>query len=1128
MGRTIITERFSNYNHEGRRLVIEATNYLKLQTLKSVRILHVFEIENANSFELDTIKNQIFKEPIGIIYDSVPSLPRTHFKIKHISGQYDFIEDQVEEMVHTMLGFNHISITHSLIYSLESITYQEFEIFRDYIVNPLEMELVTEDENNSVTNYAENETLGLGMDQADLDYVFQAFESENRVPNQLELKIIDTYWSDHCRHTTFNTVLDDVSIEGTYTDLILKSWNSYLETRKYLNRTKPITLMDLATINAKEIKKKGFLEDWDISEEVNAASINVTLDNQETLLLFKNETHNHPTEVEPYGGASTCIGGGVRDPLSGRGYAYQAMRISGSKNPTLSYKKTHPLKLSSRKICQDAALGYTDYLNQMGIDGGYVKEYYHDGFEAKRLELGALIAAVPKEDVQKSIPELGDCIILIGGRTGRDGLGAAVGSSSASTKRSLSSVGAEVQKGNPVLERKIVRLFKRPEFLKRIKRCNDFGAGGVSVAVGELAESLRIYLDRVPLKYPGLSAEEIALSESQERMAIVVAKDDVEFMFREAFFEDLEATVIAEVTDTQKLEMFYDNSCVAAITRNFLDSNGVSKHQNVLMQSHEVQCEMDPLNKASQRGLREQFNGQYLDFHNNTPQLGMMSYIPLKDGYSSKMSLMTHGYNPFIAESSPYHSGYVATIDAITKIVAMGGSLENIRLSYQEYFEKLTCDESWGKPLASLLGAFEVMKALDIPALGGKDSMSGTFEELMVPPTLLCFAIQVIEGGNLVSRSLKSNTSTLILVNAGYSHETLLDIENYRSKMTLIHKLMNEQKILSASTVTTDIKHEVLEMTADKLIGVAFEENLPVGFLPGSLILEVENLESLKDLDYQIIGKTLKKMEFNQQPLRKQIDMWEKPLSEIYQTSKWRTLRPTPKDKADFELKNDEACSLLIPILPGMTGDLELEMNLKALSIHHEFIIIQTNDYEASIDRFVNKIENHNTLFLCDGYKMVNTVFNSGTQISVFLSHPKVKKSLEMLISRKGLIIGSGAGFVGLINHNYFGDDIKVYSNPHHKFMHRDLKCRVVSDENALFQNQLGNHFDVSLNAFYSEIEVQYSFDKVFLEATETLSNQPMVIGMHAAEGRIIGTLCQIENNKSLLAMLFEYFIGGK
>jgi len=758
----ILIEKKDDFNVEAKELYKDFKEYLKLEGLKAVRVVNAYELFGATDEEVEEIVNAVLYEPqLDYIYEDMPPIGEDEkaFRVQTVRGQYNQREDMANNLVKNYLGYEHIDLVHSKYIILKNISQEELEKAKSYYINPTESKEIpldysklqreedVDDEVEIVEGFIELDKAGLeklikiqgiGLDLEDLLYVQKYFkEEEKRNPTVTELKIIDTYWSDHCRHKTFNTEITDIEIdEGSLKKVFEEAIKEYLASRHYVygETSIPIILMDLATINMKEIKKKGLLDDKEETDEINAASIEVEVDHagktEKWLLMFKNETHNHPTEIEPFGGAATCLGGGIRDPLSGRSYVYQAMRITGASDPRQSFEDTIPGKLPQRNITQKAMEGYSSYGYQIGSPAGYIQEFYHEGFVAKRMEIGALVAAAPKDWVVRKKPEPTDLVLLIGGRTGRDGIGAAVGSSKEHTEEALIQSGAEVQKGNPILERKIVRLFRNPEATRLIKKCNDFGAGGVSVAVGELADGLKIDLDKVSLKYPGLKDWEVALAESQERMAVVIDKKDLDKFMKLVEEEDLEGSVIAEVTDNKRLVMTWRGKTVANISTEFLDSAGIRKKTRVRIISPQgMYLKEDPnhikgedikkdfienmtnLNTASQKGLIERFDhtngsgavlmplgGKY----RLTPQEGMVAKLPVLDGKTTTCSIMTCGYDPYLSSWSTFHGGYYAVIESIAKVVALGGDFRKIRLSFQEYFERLEDDPTkWAKPFSS-------------------------------------------------------------------------------------------------------------------------------------------------------------------------------------------------------------------------------------------------------------------------------------------------------------------------------------------------------------------------------------------------------------------------------------------
>ncbi|NLJ79334.1 MAG: phosphoribosylformylglycinamidine synthase, partial [Tissierellia bacterium] len=811
--RRVFVEKNEDYNAESHALYRDFKEYLDIQALEGVRVIDVYDIIDSTEEEYEAIvKNVLWDRNLDHIYEGAIDCDadERYFRVEFVPGQYNQREDSAMQAITLLLGKKGIRVKHSQIIVLKGIDEGELRLIKDYFINPVEMreielEAFTYKERTETDKSVEvvegfihmseediahmGDRWGIGMDTEDLLFCQEYFrDEEKRDPTITELKVIDTYWSDHCRHTTFMTEIMDVEFEeGRYRPLIEDAFKQYMESRRYVyeDDNRPACLMDLATINAKEIKKKGLLDDLEESEEINAASIEIDVDvdgrTERWLLMFKNETHNHPTEIEPFGGASTCLGGCIRDPLSGRSYVYHAMRITGASDPRQSFEDTLAGKLPQRKITQSAMEGYSSYGNQIGVPTGFVREIYHEGYVAKRMEVGALVAAAPRENVIRESPELGDLVLLVGGRTGKDGLGGAVGSSREHTEESLETGGAEVQKGNPPLERKILRLFRDGNVSRMIKKCNDFGAGGISVAIGELADGLHIDLDEVPVKYPGLDGTELALSESQERMAVVIDEGDLDSFKEYAEAEDLEATLVAEVTDNDRLIMDWKGQAIVDISRRFLDTNGIRKEMDISVempngddylksipshiQGRDIEedwiANMTHLNTASQKGLVEKFDhsvgrgtvlmplgGKY----KLTPAEGMAAKIPVLDGETNTCSLMTYGFEPNLTSWSPFHGGVYAVVESLARITAMGGDYRKARLTFQEYFERLGEDKvKWGKPFSALLGAYMVQKNLDIPSIGGKDSMSGTFEDIDVPPTIISFAVATDRAENMIS-----------------------------------------------------------------------------------------------------------------------------------------------------------------------------------------------------------------------------------------------------------------------------------------------------------------------------------------------------------------------------------------
>ena len=805
----LFVEKKPEFANEASALLSELRGLLGIRSLESLRIINRYDVENIAPELFEYAKKTVFSEPqLDNISETLDS-NGISFAVEYLPGQYDQRADSAAQCIQIISQGERPTVRTAKVYILGgNVRDAELEAIKKYVINPVEArEASSAKPDTLAVKYDIPETVetldgftgldragiesfvkenGLAMDVDDLQLCRDYFKSVGREPTVTEIKVIDTYWSDHCRHTTFLTEIDDVKFEDK---LLQSAYEEYLDTRRALNRTKPVCLMDIATLAVKSLRASGELDRLDESEEVNACTvkIDVSVDGvtEPWLLLFKNETHNHPTEIEPFGGAATCIGGAIRDPLSGRAYVYGAMRVTGAADPLTPIAETISGKLPQRKIVTTAAAGYASYGNQIGLATGIVDELYHPGYAAKRMEIGAVIAAAPAENVRRERPEAGDVVILLGGSTGRDGCGGATGSSKAHTVESLESCGAEVQKGNAPEERKLQRLFRNPEACRLIRRCNDFGAGGVSVAIGELAAGLDIDLNAVPKKYEGLDGTELAISESQERMAVVVEAADCKRFLELAAQENLQAVPVADVKAEPCLKMKWNGKYIVDISRAFLDSNGAPKHINAITGKAELLKKSvsggfaenllkpaEDLNCCSKRGLSERFDSTIgagtvlMPFggkYQLTPIQAMVQKISVEKKHTDDCSLMSWGYNPFITEKSPYHGAYLAVIESVSKLVSTGAEFKDVYLTFQEYFERLGKDPArWGKPLSALLGAFKAQMQLRIGAVGGKDSMSGSFEDLDVPPTLVSFAVTTEKVGSIVSPEFKKAGSSIV------------------------------------------------------------------------------------------------------------------------------------------------------------------------------------------------------------------------------------------------------------------------------------------------------------------------------------------------------------------------------
>lgn len=936
MVRRVLVEKREGFDLEAKALKKDLVESLHIDNIENLRILNRYDVEGISEEVYENAAKTIFSEPnLDVVYyEEIPKLNDERvFAIEFLPGQYDQRGDWAAQCVQIVNQGIRPAINTAKVYILSGkITDEEFSKIKDYCINPVDsreaslekpetLKMETEipttvevldgfidlDENGLRTFVSEK---GLAMTLGDLQHVQKYFkDTEKRNPTITEIKVLDTYWSDHCRHTTFMTEIENVKIEdGKFNDIVKEAYQMYLNSRDnvYVNRHKDICLMDIATVAVKELKKNGKLNDLDESEEINACSINVDVEvdgkMEKYLVMFKNETHNHPTEIEPFGGAATCLGGAIRDPLSGRSYVYQAMRVTGSADPRTTLEDTLPGKLMQRKITTEAAHGYSSYGNQIGLTTGQVAEVYDENFVAKRMEIGAVIAAVPKENVVRERPEAGDVIVLLGGKTGRDGCGGATGSSKEHSEESILTCSAEVQKGDAPNERKIQRFFRNKEVAQMIKRCNDFGAGGVCVAIGEIADSLDINLDLVPKKYDGLDGTELAISESQERMAVAIKKENKDKFIQLAVEENLEATHVATVTDTGYLRMFWNGKAIVDINREFLDTNGVKQttdvhvtkvdEENTFFSSNEivkdVKCAsmkdkftkvLSDLNVCSQKGLVEMFdntiggNTVLMPFggkYQATPTQGMVAKIPVLGGETNTSTIMTYGYNPKVGKWSPFHGALYAVVESVCKLVAIGGNYSTTRLTFQEYFEKLGNNpEKWGKPFSALLGAFYAQSKFEIPAIGGKDSMSGTFKDIEVPPTLVSFAVDTVDAKKVVSPEFKKADSKVVMLCVNKAENDVVDFEELKRNLDKVRELIHGNKVLSTYALGfAGVGEAISKMAFGNKIGFKFSEEAEKTFTDdklfeasyGNIVLELANddLCMLEGYNYVVLGSTTK------------------------------------------------------------------------------------------------------------------------------------------------------------------------------------------------------------------------------------------------------------------------------
>ncbi len=1078
----IYVEKKPEYAVEAKNLLSDIKSALRMDDLRNIRILNRYDAEGLSKEDFELAVDNVFSEPaVDVCSKTLPALKESEsvFAVEFLPGQFDQRADSCEQCIQILTQGERCRIRNARIYIIDGkLSASEMTKLKSYIINPVECREASLDEAETLALdhdiptevktlenfiYLEEVELakfiadhGLAMDLDDIKFCQNYFKNEEkRDPTITEIRMIDTYWSDHCRHTTFSTIIDGASINADY---IQKTYDKYIEVRKELGRSdRPITLMDIATIAAKKLKKDGILKDLDESEEINACSVNIKVDVdgelQDWLLMFKNETHNHPTEIEPFGGAATCLGGAIRDPLSGRSYVYQAMRVTGAANPLVPVEDTIHGKLPQRKITVGAANGYSSYGNQIGLATGHVSEVYHPGYVAKRLEIGAVLGAAPKENVIREVPVPDDVIILLGGRTGRDGCGGATGSSKSHTEASLEHCGAEVQKGNPPEERKLQRLFRNPDVTKMIKRCNDFGAGGVSVAIGELTDGLVIDLNKVPKKYDGLDGTELAISESQERMAVVVRKEDEEKFIAEAAKENLEATKVAIVTEEPRLKMTWNGKIIVDLSREFLNSNGAEKHTAVAVPvpvTTQIKTYSDTpesweqlmsnLNVCSQKGLVERFDSTigagtilmpYGGTYQLTPAQAMAAKIPVLKGETDTCSIMGWGYNPYISDKSPYHGAIFAVIESIAKVVAAGGSYKNCWLTFQEYFERTQDNPTrWGKPFSALLGAFRAQLELGCGAIGGKDSMSGTFENIDVPATLVSFAVSTASAKKIISPEFKKAGDKVILISPDLDENGLPVFDSVKSCYERVEKLIADG---SAAAVWTlgfgGVAEAVAKMSLGNRIGFRFNKKLSddLMFYPryGAFVIELNGDPFTVE---NVIGETIPEYIIDCKTYT--VDMiviqkkWEDKLEPVFPCNIRTEQKPakiftyTAKDPVQHASAFAKP-RVLIPVFPGTNCEYDTAKAFERAGAVPEVVVIKNlsaSALEDSVSYFEKTVKQSQIIMIPGGFSGGDEPDGSGKFITAFFRNPRIKDAVhDLMDNRDGLMLGICNGFQALI-----------------------------------------------------------------------------------------------------------------
>ena len=1096
----IYVEKKEGLQNEANSLLSEIKTFLGIKTIEGVRILNRYDAENITKELFDYAVKTVFSEPqlddASVNFDAKGGVV---FATEYLPGQFDQRADSAAQCIQLISQGEKPTVQSARVYILYgNLSSDEIAKIKKHVINPVEArEASLEEKETLKVEYdipTEVATLdgfieldekgladfvksyGLAMDLDDIKFCQAYFKTEGRNPTITEIRMIDTYWSDHCRHTTFSTTIDSVKFND---ELLEKTYREYLDTRKELGRTKPVNLMDIATLAVRYLKKEGKLDKLDESEEINACTVKIDVEidgkTEKWLLLFKNETHNHPTEIEPFGGAATCIGGAIRDPLSGRSYVYGAMRLTGAANPLKPVSETIEGKLPQRKIVTTAAAGYSSYGNQIGLATGIVDEIYHDGYAAKHMEVGAVIAAAPAKNVRREVPADGDIVVLLGGRTGRDGCGGATGSSKSHTVESLESCGAEVQKGNAPEERKLQRLFRNYEAGRMIKRCNDFGAGGVSVAIGELADGLFIDLNAVPKKYDGLDGTELAISESQERMAVVIEAENKDRFLELANSENLEATVVARITEEPRLKMVWNGKIICDISREFLNSNGAEKHIDIECAKVESYAKAIPsdfekgmmevvtdLNVCSKRGLSERFDSTIgagtvlMPFggkNQRTPIQAMVQKVSVEKAHTDDCSFMSWGYNPYISEKSPYHGAYLAVVESVSKLIATGAKYEDVYLTFQEYFEKPTkVATRWGKPLSALLGAFKAQKNLGIGSIGGKDSMSGSFEKLDVPPTLISFAVTMGKTSEVISPEFKKAGNKVVLLKPEYDENGLPVTESLIALYNKVTSLARSGKAVSIYTPTIGgVAEAVYKMAIGNGLGFEFADvdiSEIFAYNYGSFIVEL----SCDDVIGINLGKVTDNFAISYKNSKicmcKLNEGYENKLESVYPCNiafneeKPETVSYKAEKRISANIKVAKP-KVLIPVFPGTNCEFDSAKAAMDAGAESEIFVINNLSAEGikrSAEAFAKKVGESQIVFIPGGFSGGDEPDGSGKFITAFFRGNDVKNAVtELLDNRGGLMCGICNGFQALV---------KLGLVPYGKIIDTDENCPTLTFNN--------------------------------------------------------------------------------
>ena len=1167
----VYVEKKEGFDNEARALLSDVRELLGITGVSRIRVLNRYDAEDIDEALFAQCVHTVFSEPqMDRASEGADLAGARVFAVEYLPGQFDQRADSAAQCIQLISMQPRPVIRTAKVYAVYgSVSEDDLDAIKKYVINPVESREASlaipptlkishpvPSEVRTLTGFLQLDkegladfvkTYDLAMDADDVAFCQSYFQKEGRDPTLTEIRMIDTYWSDHCRHTTFLTTIDAVQFEDP---LLQKAYDDYLAARAEIGRTKPVNLMDIGTIAAKLLKKRGMLQKLDESEEINACTVKIKVNvdggAQDWLLLFKNETHNHPTEIEPFGGAATCIGGAIRDPLSGRSYVYAAMRVTGAGDPLVPVKDTLKGKLPQRKIVTTAAAGYSSYGNQIGLATGQVDELYHPGYVAKRLEIGAVIAATPAENVRREVPAPGDKVILLGGRTGRDGCGGATGSSKSHTLESLTHCGAEVQKGNAPEESKLQRLFRNKEAMLLIKRCNDFGAGGVSVAIGELADGLDIDLNAVPKKYDGLDGTELAISESQERMAVVVEPDKTEQFIALAEKENLEATVVATVTERPRLVMRWNGKVIVDVSREFLNSNGAEKHITVAPET----CKdwqrpvkgtftenytrlAGDLNVCSKRGLSERFDSTIgagtvvMPFggrYQLTPPQAMVHLVSVEKGHTDTVSYMAWGGNPYITEKSPYHGAYLAVVESIAKLVASGASTDDTYLSFQEYFLKPGHDPArWGQPLAALLGAFEAQKNLGIAAIGGKDSMSGTFEHIDVPPTLVSFAVTTGNVREVVTPEFKAAGHKVVLLAPDYDETGLPVTASLLSVFARVTALMRAGKVLSAWTPGFGgIAEGVMKMCFGNMVGFRYAENVSpetmFGYRYGAFLLELS-----EDVPVGTpLGETtaVSAIAYGGERLflSDLLRVYEDKLEPVYACN----IASPEASVRNFTFRTHSTLAgggafakprVLIPVFPGTNCEYDTAKAFADAGAEPEIFVIRNRTAEEvahSAQTFADKVQGAQIVFIPGGFSGGDEPDGSGKFITAFFRGERVKEAVTRLLDeRQGLMGGICNGFQALI---------KLGLVPFGKIIDTDANCPTLTYNNiARHQSRIVRVRVASVQSpWLSLVEAGEVFSVPISHGEGKFVASPSLIEKLAENGQIMTQYVDLSDNATM------------